>query len=60
MPLSFYVMSNWLQNYIYRTSLQWWTFAATGLAALIITIIVISMQTLKAGLLNPVKSLRSE
>jgi ABC-type antimicrobial peptide transport system permease subunit len=60
MPLSFYVMSNWLQNYIYRTSLQWWTFAATGLAALIITIIVISMQTLRAGLLNPVKSLRSE
>jgi len=60
MPLAYYLMYNWLQNYIYHTPLYWWIFAGTALGALIITISVVSFQAIRAGLSNPVRSLRSE
>ncbi|MFI5155466.1 MAG: ABC transporter permease [Chitinophagales bacterium] len=60
MPLAYLVMHQWLLNYVYRTGLYWWTFAGTGLAALLITITVVSYQAIRAGLANPVSSLRSE
>jgi putative ABC transport system permease protein len=59
-PISYYVMSNWLQNYNYRTDIVWWIFAATGLAAVAITLVTVSFQAIKAALANPVKALRSE
>ena len=59
-PLSYFAMSKWLESYQYKTSLSWWVFALSALIAIIITLITISFQTVKAALVNPVKSLRSE
>jgi putative ABC transport system permease protein len=60
MPVAWWIMHNWLQNYTYRTSIGWWIFAAAGAGALLITLLTVSYQALKAALVNPVKSLRSE
>jgi ABC-type antimicrobial peptide transport system permease subunit len=59
-PLAYYFMHNWLQNYNYRAELSWWIFAAAGLGSLIITVFVVSFQSIKAAVANPVKSLRTE
>ena len=59
-PIAYYVMSNWLQNYEYHTDLSWWIFGVCGLGALLITLCTVSYQSMKAALANPVKSLRSE
>ncbi|MVM32544.1 FtsX-like permease family protein [Spirosoma sp. HMF4905] len=59
-PIAYYVLSGWLQNYQYRTDLSWWIFALAGLGALVVTLLTISFQSIKAALTNPVKSLRSE
>jgi putative ABC transport system permease protein len=59
-PLSYYYMHNWLQNYQYRTGISWWIFVAAGAGALIITLVTVSFQGIKAALMNPVKSLRTE
>ncbi|HEY8896523.1 MAG TPA: ABC transporter permease [Niastella sp.] len=60
LPLSWYVAHNWLQNYSYRTALSWWVFVAAGMVALLITIITVSFQAIKAAIANPVRALRSE
>jgi ABC-type antimicrobial peptide transport system permease subunit len=49
-----------LQNYSYRTSIPWWIFAAAGAGMLLITLITVSFQSLRAAMMNPTKSLRSE
>jgi putative ABC transport system permease protein len=59
-PVAYYFMHNWLQNYQYRTNLSWWVFAATGAGALMITLLTVSFQSIKAAVANPVKSLRTE
>ncbi|MEM8969542.1 MAG: FtsX-like permease family protein, partial [Bacteroidota bacterium] len=59
-PLAYYFARDWLQNYDYRTDLHWWVFAAAAGGALLITILTVSFQTIKASTVNPVKSLRSE
>lgn len=59
-PTAYYFMYNWLQNYEYRTTLSWWVFATAGTGALIITLITVSFQAIKAAIANPVKSLRTE
>jgi ABC-type antimicrobial peptide transport system permease subunit len=59
-PISYYVLHNWLQNYEYRTEISWWIFVATIVGAIIITLLTVSFQAIKAALANPVKSLRSE
>ncbi len=59
-PLSWWVMNTWLQNFAYRTSINWWVFAASGLSMIIIALITLSIQTVKAAMANPVKSLRTE
>ncbi len=59
-PVSYYFMHGWLQNYQYRAALSWWIFAAAGIGAMVITLFTISFQAIKAALANPVKSLRSE
>lgn len=60
MPVAWWIMHNWLQNYTYRTGLSWWVFAVSGFGALVITLLTISYQSIKAAIANPVKSLRSE
>jgi putative ABC transport system permease protein len=59
-PTSYYFMHGWLQNYQLRTEISWWIFAAAGMGAILITLLTISYQSLKAAAANPVKSLRSE
>ncbi|CCH52450.1 Macrolide export ATP-binding/permease protein macB [Fibrisoma limi BUZ 3] len=58
--IAYYSLHNWLQNYEYRTDLSWWIFAIAGVGALVITLLTVSFQAIKAALVNPVKSLRSE
>jgi ABC-type lipoprotein release transport system permease subunit len=59
-PLSGYFLRGWLAHYVYRASLSWWIFAAAAAGALLITLATVSWQALRAGLANPVRSLRSE
>jgi ABC-type antimicrobial peptide transport system permease subunit len=59
-PLAYYFMHGWLQNYEYRAALSWWIFATAGIGGLMITIITVSFQAIKAAVANPVKSLRTE
>jgi putative ABC transport system permease protein len=60
MPLSYFFMSKWLENYTLHTSLPLWIFVAAGAGILSITLATVSYQALKAALMNPVKSLRTE
>lgn len=59
-PVAYYSLSNWLQKYEYRTDISWWIFALSGTAALLVTLLTVSFQSIKAALMDPVKSLRSE
>ncbi|GAB4035760.1 ABC transporter permease [Spirosoma jeollabukense] len=59
-PMAWYFMQLWIQKYTYRAELSWWIFAASGLGALLITLLTVSFQSVKAALMNPVNSLRSE
>lgn len=59
-PGSYLVMQKWLLSYTYRTDIPWWIPAVTGIAALAITLITVSYQTIRAAKMNPVNSLRSE
>jgi hypothetical protein len=59
-PVAFYYLHNWLQKYAYRVSIGVGVFIASGIAAIVITLVTISFQAIKAALANPVKSLRSE
>lgn len=59
-PVAWWFMNNWLQDYAYRTTIQWWMFALAGIAALFIALITVSFQVIKAAMVNPVKSLRTE
>jgi ABC-type antimicrobial peptide transport system permease subunit len=53
-------MSSWLENYNYRIQISWEVFAFTGAIALLITLVTVSFQAIKAAVVNPVESLRSE
>lgn len=59
-PLAWLFMHRWLENYEYRSSIPWWIFAVTGISALLITILTVSFQSVKAAFMNPAKSLSSE
>jgi putative ABC transport system permease protein len=59
-PIAYYFLRNWLQNYEYRTEISWWIFAIAAAGALLITILTVSFQAIKAAIANPVKSLRTE
>jgi len=60
MPIAYYFMQEWLQNYQYRTKIYWWIFASAATGALGITLLTVTFQALKAAVANPVKSLRTE
>jgi putative ABC transport system permease protein len=59
-PLAYYFASQWLQQYEYRVEISWMIFVVAGILALVITLLTVSYQALKAALVNPVKSLRTE
>jgi ABC-type antimicrobial peptide transport system permease subunit len=59
-PLANYFMHNWLQNYPYHTEIASWIFAVVGLGTLLITLVTVSYQSIRAALANPIKSLRTE
>ncbi len=59
-PLAWYFMNNWLQDFAYRVQINSWVFVIAGLIAVFIAFITISLQSIKAAIANPVKSLRTE
>jgi putative ABC transport system permease protein len=59
-PVSIWAMNKWLQKFEYRITISWWMLALAGLITVIIAIVTVSYQAIKAALANPVKSLRSE
>lgn len=59
-PLSYFVMQDWLQDFTYRIDISWWVFALAGLSAIVITVLTVSFQAIKAAVANPVNSLRTE
>ena len=59
-PIAYYAMNKWLEDFAYKTSLNWWVFALAGLAALLVTIITVSWQSWRAATRNPVEALRYE
>jgi putative ABC transport system permease protein len=59
-PVAYYFMHNWLRNYQYHTDVAWWIFIATAIGAILITLITVSFQAIKAASANPIKSLKTE
>jgi ABC-type antimicrobial peptide transport system permease subunit len=59
-PFAWWMMHSWLQDYKYRIEISWWIFLIAGIVAILIALITVSFQAVKAAVANPVKSLRSE
>jgi ABC-type antimicrobial peptide transport system permease subunit len=59
-PVAYYFLDGWLQKYHYRIDISWWVFVLSGVGSVVITLATVSFQAIKAALMNPVKSLRSE
>ena len=59
-PVAGYIMHRWLENFAYHTSISWWIFAVSVLAAVVVTGLAVGFQTIKAAVANPIKALRSE
>jgi len=59
-PVAWYIMNEWLQEFAYKTELSWWVFALAAITTVFIALITVSFQSIKAAMANPVKSLRTE
>lgn len=59
-PVAYYFMHNWLRNYQYHTDVAWWIFMVTAIGAILIALITVSFQSVKAAMANPIKSLKTE
>ncbi len=59
-PIAWYAMNQWLQNFAYKTTLDWWIFALSGFLAIAIAILTVSFQSYKAAIRNPIEALRYE
>jgi predicted permease len=59
-PVAWWAMNKWLQSFAYRINISWWVFAIAGITAILIALITVSFQAIKAAIANPVKSLRTE
>lgn len=59
-PVAWWMMSSWLRSYTYRVSLSWWVFVIAALLSILIALVTVSFQAIKAAVANPVKSLRTE
>jgi putative ABC transport system permease protein len=56
-PLVWWGMNKWLEGFVYRTVISWWVFVIAALAAMVLTLLTVSFQAIKAALMNPMKSL---
>ena len=59
-PIGYYLMSNWLDDFVFKTTLSWWIFALAGGITLIIASLTVSWESYKAATRNPVEALRDE
>ncbi|MEL6720751.1 MAG: FtsX-like permease family protein, partial [Bacteroidota bacterium] len=59
-PITYYAMNQWLENFAYHIDIQWWIFALTGIGAIAIALLTVSFQSVKATIANPIKALRNE
>ncbi|WP_405207314.1 ABC transporter permease [Aquimarina sp. LLG6339-5] len=59
-PIAWWFMSSWLRDFAFRIQLNWWVFALTGIITLLVAIVTLSFQTIKAAVANPIKSLKTE
>ncbi|MBX3239777.1 MAG: ABC transporter permease [Chitinophagaceae bacterium] len=59
-PVAWWSLHNWLQHYQYRTTVEWWTFPLAAFIAILIAVVTVAYQAVKAAVLNPVKALRTE
>ena len=59
-PISWWALNKWLQNFAYRIHIQWWMFLLAGIIAVVLALITVSFQAIKAALANPMKNLRTE
>ncbi len=59
-PIAYYIMSNWLQEFAYRTEIKWSVFGMASIITLFMALLTIGFQAIKAAVANPVKSLRTE
>jgi putative ABC transport system permease protein len=59
-PVAYYLIHQWLQSFAYRVNISWWLFVLAGISAILIAMLTISYQAVKAALANPVKTLRAE
>jgi predicted permease len=59
-PIAYWAMTKWLQNFAYKVDISWWIFALAGIMAIVIALLTVSYQSIKAAMANPVKSLRTE
>ncbi len=59
-PVTWWAMNTWLQDFAYRIHISAWVFAIAGISAILIALLTISFQAIKAAIANPVKSLRTE
>jgi ABC-type antimicrobial peptide transport system permease subunit len=59
-PIAWYAMEQWLEEYAYKINISWWMFVIAGFAALVIALLTVSFQAIRAAIANPATSLRSE
>src|SRR5262249_13511266 len=59
-PVTWFIMHKWLEDFAYRINIGWWVFVAAGMLSILIALVTISFQAIKAAVANPVKSLRTE
>ena len=59
-PIASYCMNNWLENFAYRITISWWVLSIAAVVSVLITLLTVSLQAIKAAMANPVKSLRTE
>jgi putative ABC transport system permease protein len=60
MPIGYYFVNKWLENFTYRIEIEWWIFAVVALAAVVIAFFTVFYQSVRASLADPVESLRTE
>lgn len=59
-PAAWFLLNKWLQDFAYRVNISWWVFLLAGITAIVIALVTVSFQAIKAAIANPVKSLRTE
>ena len=59
-PIAYWALDNWLQDFANRTELSWWIFASSGIAMILLALIIMSTKTITTAMANPAKSLRTE